>query len=150
MHERDRNRSLAHTRCHTLHRTVPDITHDKDSGNVRFQKSWVAIELPTVWAFAITCELRAGIDKATFIALHDVCEPVCVWRCSNHNEKRIRRNFVDLVRLGTVNRNRLEVIFAMRLHDGRVVFDLNVWSGLELIDQILRHRSRKRRAAYEY
>src|SRR6188474_583399 len=133
MHERDRNRSLAHARRHTLDRTVPNVTHDKDAGNICLQEPWLAIEFPAVGPFAAACELRTGIDKAQVVALDDVCEPVCVWRCSDHDEERVGGYFVYFVRLGAMNRNRLEVIFAIGFHDGGVVFDLNVWSSFELI-----------------
>src|ERR1041385_5385004 len=42
------------------------------------------------------------------------------------------------------------MIVAVSLHDGRVVFDLNIRSRLELIDQVLRHRSRERRTTHEH
>src|SRR6185503_12998312 len=150
MHKRDCNRSLADARRHTLHRTVPNIADHKDAGNICLQKPWLAIELPTVWPFPITRELRAGIDKPEFIAFHDVRKPVSVWSCSDHYEERVSWDLVYRVRLRAINRNGLEMIVAMRFNDGCVEFDLNVGSSFELIDQVLRHRSRERRAAHKH
>jgi hypothetical protein len=65
---------------------VPDVTHDKDAGNIRFQKPWITIELPTIRPFAIAGEMWTGIDKATFIAFNDVRKPFCVWRGADHDE----------------------------------------------------------------
>ncbi len=42
------------------------------------------------------------------------------------------------------------MLVAVRLDDGRVVFDVNVWRRLELVDQVLRHRRRERRTAHEH
>src|SRR6185369_12573591 len=139
MHERDRHRALAHARGHTLNRTVSNVAHDKYAGHVCFQQTRLAIELPPAGPLAIAYELRAGIDKPALIAFDKISKPVGVWRGSDHDEQRVGRYSVYFVRLGAVNRDRLEVIFTMRLYDRRVVFDLNVWSSFELIDQVLRH-----------
>src|SRR5689334_14899590 len=99
MHERDRNRTFTDARRHPLYGAVSNIADHKDAGNVRFQQTRIAIELPTVGPLAIARELRAGIDKAAFITFDDVREPVCVWRCSDQDEQRVGWHFVCLVRL---------------------------------------------------
>ena len=86
MHKRDRNRSLAYARCHTLNRAVANVTHDKDAGNIGFQKPGLAIEFPTVGPLAVAYELRAGLDESELIALDDVCKPIGIRRCADHDE----------------------------------------------------------------
>src|SRR6185503_11657517 len=139
MYERDRHRALAHARCHTLNRTVSNVADDKYAGHVCFQQTRLAIEFPAIGPLAVAYELRARINKATLIAFDKISKPVGVWRGSDHDEQRVGRYSVYLVRLGAMNRDGLEVIFTMRLYDGGVVFDLNIWSSFELIDEVLRH-----------
>src|ERR1041384_3592642 len=114
---------------------MTNVTDYKNAGHVCFQEIWITIELPTVRPLAIAGEVRAGIDEAALITLDNVRKPICIWRCSDHDEQRIRRHFVDLVRFGTVNGNGFEMILAVRFDDGGIELDLNVWRRLQLIDQ---------------
>src|ERR1700752_333760 len=117
MYERDRNRSLSHARRNALHRAVANVAHDKNAWNVGFQKPRLPIELPAVWPLAFAFELRAGIDETTLIAFHNVCKPVRIRRCSDHDEECVGWYFVYLVRFCTVNRNGFQVSVAVCFHD---------------------------------
>ena len=49
-----------------------------------------------------------------------------------------------------VDRNRFEVIFTVRFHHRRIEFDLDVRRLLQLVDQVLRHRSCERWATHQH
>src|SRR5215212_403042 len=117
MHERDRNRSLTHTRCYTLDGAVPNVTHDKDARNICFQKSWLTIQLPAVWPLAVMRKLWAGIDKAPLITFDNVRQPVRVRRCSDHDEQRVGGNCIHLAGGRAVNGNGLEMFVTVRLNN---------------------------------
>ena len=53
MDELDHDRALAYTRSHTFDGTVPDVAHDEDAGNIRFEQAGITVECPRGGTFAV-------------------------------------------------------------------------------------------------
>src|SRR5271170_1718194 len=94
MHELDDDGAFTNAGGNTLHRTVADVTHDKDSWDVGLQQTGIAIEGPGSRALAIAEKVRAGEDEAALVALDEVAEPLGTGLRADENEEARRRKLV--------------------------------------------------------
>src|SRR6185503_5653217 len=74
MHERDRHRAFADARSDPLNRAMSYIADDKDTRHVCFQKTGIALQLPSSWPFPVAHQVGTGKNEPALIALHDVRE----------------------------------------------------------------------------
>ena len=70
MNELHSHRALAHAGGYALHRTVADISHGKQAGNIGLQQKRIAVERPPLGPLSIAYQIRAGQDKAV---IQSVC-----------------------------------------------------------------------------
>src|SRR6266404_254291 len=104
------------------------VADHKDTRHIRLQKPGIAVHLPSLRSLPIAHQVGSGENEPEVIALYDICKPLCVWSCADHDEQRVGWYPVDLIACSAANGNCLEMIFTVRLFHRRVEFDLDVRS----------------------
>src|SRR5215203_1925733 len=103
MYKGDRNGAFADSGSHALHRAVTHVSDYKNTGNVCFQKTWSAVQLPSLRRFTVAHQIGTGENEAALVAFDNVREPVCVRRRANHDEERVGGHPVGMVGRRAVN-----------------------------------------------
>src|SRR5580765_1246331 len=130
-------RALTYTRRDALYRTVADIAHGKQAGNVCFQQEGIPVQSPSLGALAVPDEVGAGQDKAAFVALHQFAHPIGPGQCSNKDEHGACRYALYFVGVRTEDRNFLQVRVTMRFGNAGMLPELDVGCLFDLVNQVL-------------
>src|SRR6185369_8231735 len=149
MDELDCDRPLADAGGDTLHGAMTNITDCKDSRHTGLQQERVALEIPALGMLTDSNEVGAGKDEAAVISLDHTTQPIGSWQRTDEDEHGVCANSLDFVRVGAEDGNLFEVTVTMSLGDAGVRPYLNVGRLLNLLDEILRHRTGEGTAANE-
>src|SRR6266496_2637536 len=107
---------------------MSDVADHKDTRHVRLQEPWITVHLPSSRSLPIAHQVGAGENEPALISFDDIRKPLCVWGRSDHDEQRIGWYFVVLVACSALDGYCFQMIFTVRLYNGRVEFDLDVRS----------------------
>jgi hypothetical protein len=69
MNELNGYRAFTHAGSHALHRSVPHISHGKDSRHIRFKQERIPFQLPSLRTLAVAYQVGPGQDKTTIVSL---------------------------------------------------------------------------------
>src|SRR3954464_15871537 len=137
MNELHSHRAFTNAGGHALDRTVPDIAHREQAGNIRFQKEGVALQRPGLRTLTFPEYVRTSEDKAAVISLYDVTQPIRARQGANKSEHGGCGHTLNFIGIGTKHRNLFQMSFTMCFRDVGVCPELDVWRVLNLLNQIL-------------
>src|SRR6202040_4255157 len=85
MDELHRHRSLADSRSHPLHRTMPHITNGKETGDIGLEQKRIAVERPSLRPLPVMHKIRTSQNESAFVALHHTSQPIGSRQCSDED-----------------------------------------------------------------
>src|SRR5260221_8870884 len=104
MHELDDDSAFADTGCHPLYRAVPHVANDKNTGNVRLQQPWIAVERPAFGSLSIFKQIGARQNEAALVTFDQAIEPFRAGLRADENEQAAGRHLLDFSGHRTLNR----------------------------------------------
>src|SRR5215469_16631270 len=79
----DRRGALAHCRCDALNRAAARVARGEHSRHAGLQEIWLSFEAPAMKRTSGSKHVATSQDVSFRVHLHDICEPLCVWRSSD-------------------------------------------------------------------
>src|SRR5262245_18173938 len=142
MDELHRYRSFTYSRGDSFDRAMPYVPYGEYTGNVGFEQERISFKWPPLRPLATSYQVRTRQYEASFVPIDDICEPFGSRQRSNKDEHRRAGYPLNLIRVGTEERNLFQMGFAVNFRHARVWPNLDVGRTLDLIDQVLGHGAR--------
>src|SRR5262245_55121213 len=135
--ELHRYRPFTYTRGHSFDRAMPHVPYGEYTGNVGLEQERISFKWPPLWPLAISYQVRTRQYEASFVPLDDICKPFGSRQRSDKDEHRRGEYLLNLIRVGTEERNLFQMGFAVNFRHACVWPNLDVGGLLDLIDQVL-------------
>src|SRR5215207_10196623 len=135
--ELDGDGALADGRGAALDRAVAHVACDEDARHARLQQKRVPIRAPTSWALPIMHKVGSREDEATFVALYDTVEPVCLRRRPDKDVQGVCGEGLRLAGRRILRSYPLQVILTLDVDHVRVEEHLDIVSVLDLAHQVV-------------
>src|SRR5262245_28527505 len=129
--------TLADAGGHPLHGTIAYVAGDENTRDTGFEKPGVAFERPSLGRFAVVHEIRAGQEKALFVALDDAGKPFRSRSGADKDKQRIRRGLLNIAGCGATDRDAFEMLLAKDFDHLRIKLHVDVFRLAKLVNEIL-------------
>src|SRR5215469_2153162 len=95
MHELNGDGTFADTGGHAFHGAIANIAHGKNAGHAGFEEKRIPVQEPAGRWFAAPHRVGSGKHESARIPLDEPIEPLRAWLCSDEDEQRVSRYFLD-------------------------------------------------------
>src|SRR5215469_17133738 len=136
----DGGRAVTDGRGDSLDRVAASITGGEYARHRSLQRERCAIERPQGWWRPRTCNVATG-ENEPVPELNSAGEPLSARLTADHHEQRVGRNLLDPVERFAVQSQRGEMLVAFAVDHLSLQPDHEVGRGLNLLDQVVRHRA---------
>src|SRR6266436_232886 len=150
MHKLHDDGAFANAGSDTLHGAVAHIANDKNTGDVSFEQSRIAVERPGRRPLAVTNQVGAGEDEAAIVALDQVAEPFGAGLRPDENKEAGSGQLLRFCRRGALDGNAGKARFTVNGDHTGARPNFDVRSFFNLFDEIVRHGAGERWPADEH
>src|SRR5690242_6299201 len=116
---------------------MANVPHGKQSGNIGFEKKWIAVQRPPFRSAAVPQKIGAGKDESAIVSFDHLSQPLGSGHGADENEHGIGRHAFYLIGVRAQDRNLLQVLVTMHFGYAGTRPQLYVGRSLDLVDEIL-------------
>src|SRR6266550_175872 len=147
MYRSDRDRPLAHGRCHPFQAPGADVAHREDPGATRLEQMGSAGERPPRGGQLLGRQVRSRLDEPVVVEREAAVQPAGARHRARHGEDVPDAVRLDASALVIAPAHALEVAVALEAHDLRAYMPDDGRMVLDAADQVARHRIGQTRRA---
>src|SRR5215813_9387636 len=137
MDEADGYRAIANCGRHAFDRAVPGIAHGEHARDRGLERERNTLQRP------VLTSVGPGENESPLVASYRGGQPVGKRLGADQYEQAGRWHLIDIARVPVPEQQMLKMRVAATAGDLAPVTDINVWRGLDLADQIVRHARRE-------
>src|SRR5262245_27033015 len=130
-------RTLTDSRSHSFDRAMPYVAYGEYTRNVGFEQEGISFQGPALRPLAVPYQVGTRQYEASFVPVDHIGEPLGARQRSDKDEHRRGGDPLNLICVGTKERNLFQMAFTMSFRHARVWPNLNVGRLCDLIDQVL-------------